>query len=91
MGKFLRRNQRDIVHLSLWNGAVRAMTIEQSTMNNESASNFLPDCLRNPAGRKPADNSILVMRQKVRFIKSASGGLVDSLCPSFIPASQDKD
>jgi hypothetical protein len=31
-GKYLRRNQRDIVHLSLWNGAIPAMTIEQLTM-----------------------------------------------------------
>jgi hypothetical protein len=42
MWKFLRCNQRIIVHcslfivhLSLWNGAAPAMTNEQSTMNNE--------------------------------------------------------
>src|SRR5215510_3673046 len=33
------------VHLSLWNGAALAMTNEQSTMNNESASKIPPNRL----------------------------------------------
>jgi hypothetical protein len=34
-----------MVHLLLWNGAAPAMTNEQSTMNNESASKIPPNCL----------------------------------------------
>jgi len=34
-----------IVHLSLWDVAAPAMTNEQSTMNNESASKIPPNCL----------------------------------------------
>src|SRR5215510_16083370 len=44
-----------IVHLSLWNSASPAMTNEQSTMNNKSASKFPPNRLCHNGPNQRAD------------------------------------